>query len=204
MVDEILKVEPQLFGAQVQHTPNARKMELWQTIVNRVNAVGHHPCTRDDIRKRWNDLRGKVRAMAARHHIAVQKTGGGPIPPEYPDWEEKVLAILHPEGLTGLTGGMDSEHKGKRKKIEKYSWRVHDNRDSRTLKERTPEQMEIGTIRRPLTKDEKDLRRKNGQCLYCGRKGHFAKDCPIKPKNKQGPVQKVAANAPVELENENT
>ncbi|KAJ1190398.1 hypothetical protein NDU88_007136 [Pleurodeles waltl] len=86
-------------------------------------------------------------------------------------------------------------------KIQKYSWRVHDNRDSGTPNERTPEPMEIGTIRRPLTKDEKDLCRKNGQCLYCGRKGNFPKDCPIKPKNKQGPVQKVAANAPVELEN---
>ncbi|KAJ1189546.1 hypothetical protein NDU88_006291 [Pleurodeles waltl] len=56
MVDEILKVVPQIFGSEVQHTPIARKMELWQTIVNRVNAEGHHPRTRDDIRKRWNDL----------------------------------------------------------------------------------------------------------------------------------------------------
>ncbi|KAJ1150235.1 hypothetical protein NDU88_003030 [Pleurodeles waltl] len=47
--------------------------------------------------------------MACRHHIAVQKTEGGPppTPPDYADWEEKVLTILHPEGLTGLTGGMD-------------------------------------------------------------------------------------------------
>ncbi|KAJ1083542.1 hypothetical protein NDU88_003700 [Pleurodeles waltl] len=64
---------------------------------------GDQPRTRDDIRKRWNDLQGKVRAMASRHHNAVQKTGGGlpPTPPDYTDWEEKVLAILHPEGLTG-------------------------------------------------------------------------------------------------------
>ncbi|KAJ1129356.1 hypothetical protein NDU88_007727 [Pleurodeles waltl] len=109
MVDEILKVEPQIFGSEVQHTPISRKMELWQTIVNRVNAVGHHPLTRDDICKRWNDLRGKARAMASRHHIAVQKTGGGPqpTPPNYTDWEEKLLTILHSEGLTGLIEGMD-------------------------------------------------------------------------------------------------
>ncbi|KAJ1123319.1 hypothetical protein NDU88_001790 [Pleurodeles waltl] len=110
MVDKILKVEPQIFGSEVHHTPSAWKLELWQTIVNRVNAVAHHPRTRDDIRKRWNDLWGKVRGMASRHLIAVQKTGGGPppTPPDYTDWDEKVLAILHPEGLTGLTGGMDS------------------------------------------------------------------------------------------------
>ncbi|KAJ1100944.1 hypothetical protein NDU88_006019 [Pleurodeles waltl] len=90
MVDEILKVEPQIFGAEVQHTPIARKLELWQTIVNRVNTVGHHPRTRDDIRKRWSDLRGKVRAMASRHHIAVRKTGGGP-PPTPPDYTDCVV-----------------------------------------------------------------------------------------------------------------
>ncbi|KAJ1216337.1 hypothetical protein NDU88_003940 [Pleurodeles waltl] len=94
-----------------------------------------------------------------------------------------------------------NERKGTLKKTEKHSWHAHDNKDSRTPRERTPEPMEIGTIRRPLTKGEKDLCRKNGQCLYCGRKGHFAKDCPIKTKSKRGPVQKVATNASVESEN---
>ncbi|KAJ1098270.1 hypothetical protein NDU88_003386 [Pleurodeles waltl] len=110
MVEEIVRVEPQLFGAQVQHTTIARKMELWQRIVDRVNAVGQHPRNRDDIRKRWNDLRGKVRSMVSRHNIAVQKTGGGPppTPPEFTAWEEEVLHILHPEGLAGVSGGMDS------------------------------------------------------------------------------------------------
>ncbi|KAJ1101422.1 hypothetical protein NDU88_006490 [Pleurodeles waltl] len=93
----------------MQHT-HCQEDGAMQTIVNRVNAVGYHPHTRDDIRKRWNNLQRKVRAMASRHHISVQKTGRGPppTPPDYTDWEEKVLAILHPEGLTGLTGGMDS------------------------------------------------------------------------------------------------
>ncbi|KAJ1097334.1 hypothetical protein NDU88_002458 [Pleurodeles waltl] len=110
MVEEIVRVEPQLFGAQVQHTTIARKMELWSRIVDRVNAVGQHPRNRDDIRKRWNDLRGKVRSMVSRHNIAVQRTGGGPppTPPEFTVWEEEVLHILHPEGLAGVGGGMDS------------------------------------------------------------------------------------------------
>ncbi|KAJ1125080.1 hypothetical protein NDU88_003518 [Pleurodeles waltl] len=110
MLEEIIRVEPQLFGTQVQHTTIARKAELWQRIVDRVNAVGQHPRNRDDIRKRWNDLRGKVRSMVSRHNIAVQKTGGGPppTPPEFTAWEQEVLNILHPEGLAGVGGGMDS------------------------------------------------------------------------------------------------
>ncbi|KAJ1150115.1 hypothetical protein NDU88_002913 [Pleurodeles waltl] len=110
MVDKIIRVEPQLFGSQVQHTTIARKMELWQRIVDRVNAVGQHPRTRDYIRKRWNDLPGKVRSVVSRHQIAVKRTGGGPPPPppELTTWEEQVLAVLNPEGLAGVAGGMDS------------------------------------------------------------------------------------------------
>ncbi|KAJ1118858.1 hypothetical protein NDU88_007045 [Pleurodeles waltl] len=85
-------------------------MELWRRIVERVNAVGQHPRNRDDIRKRWNDLRGKVRSVVYRHHLAVQRAGGGPPPPppQLTTWEEQVLAILPPEGLEGVAGGMDS------------------------------------------------------------------------------------------------
>ncbi|KAJ1110014.1 hypothetical protein NDU88_007369 [Pleurodeles waltl] len=101
MVEEISRVEPQLFSAQVQQI--ARKKELWQRIVDRVNSMGTYPWTRDDIRKRWNDLRGKVRSIASRHQVAIMRTGCGPPPPplQLTAWKELVLAIQHPEGLTG-------------------------------------------------------------------------------------------------------
>ncbi|KAJ1095721.1 hypothetical protein NDU88_000879 [Pleurodeles waltl] len=85
-------------------------MELWRTIVDRVNAVGQHPRNRENIRKRWNDLRGKVRSTVSRHNIAVQRTGGGPPPPppQLTTWEEQVLTIMHPEGLRGVGGGWDT------------------------------------------------------------------------------------------------
>ncbi|KAJ1089959.1 hypothetical protein NDU88_003099 [Pleurodeles waltl] len=37
-------------------------MELGPRVMDGVNAVGQHPRTRDDIKKRWNDLQGKVSA----------------------------------------------------------------------------------------------------------------------------------------------
>ncbi|KAJ1117727.1 hypothetical protein NDU88_005924 [Pleurodeles waltl] len=110
MVEEIIRVEPQLFGSQVQHTSISRKMELRRRIVVRVNAVGQHPRNREDIRERWNDLRGKVRSTVSRHNIAVQRTGGGPPtpPPQLITWEEQVLTIMHPQGLGGVGGGWDT------------------------------------------------------------------------------------------------
>ncbi|KAJ1104884.1 hypothetical protein NDU88_002292 [Pleurodeles waltl] len=110
MVEEIVRVEPQLFASQVQHTSIARKMDLRRRIVDRVNAVGQHPRNREDIRKRWNDLRGKVRSTVSRHNIAVQQTGGGPPPPpqQLTTWEEQVLTIMHREGLGGVGGGWDT------------------------------------------------------------------------------------------------
>ncbi|OMJ19218.1 Retrotransposon-derived protein PEG10 [Smittium culicis] len=34
-----------------------------------------------------------------------------------------------------------------------------------------------------LTKEEKEKRMRNGECLYCGIKGHLIDDCTLKPKN---------------------
>ncbi|KAJ1123822.1 hypothetical protein NDU88_002289 [Pleurodeles waltl] len=39
-------------------------MELWRIIVGRVNAVGQHPRTRDDIRKSVHQKKGIWRAIA--------------------------------------------------------------------------------------------------------------------------------------------
>ena len=47
------------------------------------------------------------------------------------------------------------------------------------------EPMQIGGIRGPLSSEEKDRRRKANLCLYCGRPGHFARDCSAKPKTKK-------------------
>jgi hypothetical protein len=41
--------------------------------------------------------------------------------------------------------------------------------------------MQIDSIRyRTLTQDEKDRRRREGLCLYCGEEGHLARDCKKK------------------------
>ncbi|KAJ1105483.1 hypothetical protein NDU88_002889 [Pleurodeles waltl] len=51
-----------------------------------------------------------VSFVVSRHQVAVQRTGGGPPPPppQLTTWEEQVLKIMHPEGLAGVAGGLDS------------------------------------------------------------------------------------------------
>lgn len=44
-----------------------------------------------------------------------------------------------------------------------------------------------GRIRGPLSKEERDRRRNNNLCLYCGRSGHFLGNCPYTPKKVQNP-----------------
>ena len=46
------------------------------------------------------------------------------------------------------------------------------------------EPMQIGSVRGPLTEEERRRRRSLGLCLYCGKKGHFLRDCTAKPKRK--------------------
>jgi hypothetical protein len=44
-----------------------------------------------------------------------------------------------------------------------------------------PAPMEVDSIRGPLTQGEKDRRRQNNLCLYCGTPGHRALDCRKRP-----------------------
>src|SRR5690606_28997540 len=52
---------------------------------------------------------------------------------------------------------------------------------SATSKPSGPEPMDLDAVKpKKLSKEERDQRIKDGVCLYCGKKGHFAKECPAK------------------------
>lgn len=46
-----------------------------------------------------------------------------------------------------------------------------------------PEPMQVGRAR--LSREEKERRRAQGLCLYCGAGGHFASKCPVKANTRQ-------------------
>lgn len=49
-----------------------------------------------------------------------------------------------------------------------------------------PNDMELGTMKGPLTPQEKERRRRENLCLYCAQKGHFASNCPNKRPSTMG------------------
>ncbi|KAJ1179887.1 hypothetical protein NDU88_005118 [Pleurodeles waltl] len=58
-----------------------------------------------------------MRSMATRHQLAVQRTGSGPPPPppQITTCDEQVFAIMHPEVLAGVAGGLDSGQRSSEK-----------------------------------------------------------------------------------------
>lgn len=44
----------------------------------------------------------------------------------------------------------------------------------------TPEPMQLGVLRPSLTQEERQRRRMNNLCLYCGEPGHYVRNCPLK------------------------
>lgn len=46
----------------------------------------------------------------------------------------------------------------------------------------TPEPMQLGLLRPSLTVEERQRRRQQNLCLYCGGSGHYVRSCPVKPR----------------------
>lgn len=86
------------------------------------------------------------------------------------------------EDLIDLTVQLDHrllERRGDRNRGEgRYFYpRVKSSTEDHPKVPEGVEPMQIGGIRRPLYLEEKEKRRRLKQCLYCGKGGHFIKDC---------------------------
>ena len=56
-----------------------------------------------------------------------------------------------------------------------------------------PAPMDIGRVRGPLTNEEKQKRRAQGLCLYCGKAGHLVRDCRAPGKRQRSTSVKQVA-----------
>ena len=99
-----------------------------------------------------------------------------------------VLAQIDPQPTTcteliNLTLRLDhrmAERSGQRNKGDKVFSQSEKGKGS----EGGIEAMEIGLVHSSLSRVERELRRRNGLCMYCGKKGHFVRECMAKPKGR--------------------
>ncbi|XP_078314100.1 uncharacterized protein LOC144619599 [Crassostrea virginica] len=95
------------------HT-HARTNKLWIfiTVCNRINSASVTCGTRDvdDVKRRWKDIKLRVKKKEALRKQLVRKTGGGP-PPDitFKPWEDEVLSLIPEESISGLEGAVDTD-----------------------------------------------------------------------------------------------
>ncbi|XP_061186964.1 uncharacterized protein LOC133195107 [Saccostrea echinata] len=84
------------------------KQRAWFEITERVNSC--FSCVRSvkDVKKKWQDIQSHTKKKAANRKSEMKKTGGGSPPPELKPWEEKIVAVLSNDIISGVEGGYES------------------------------------------------------------------------------------------------
>ncbi|XP_069460645.1 nuclear apoptosis-inducing factor 1-like [Ambystoma mexicanum] len=87
----------------MKHAAQIKKKEVWQEVAQTVSAVATTPRTVHNCRKRWDDLRHRVRNILADNRRAAMATGGGPHSPvKLMPWEETASTFIDPESIEGF------------------------------------------------------------------------------------------------------
>ncbi|XP_069469917.1 myb-related transcription factor, partner of profilin-like [Ambystoma mexicanum] len=94
-----------------------QKRDIWQEVARKVSAVGTTLHSVKDCRKRWDDLRLRVRNIMASNRREAMATGGGPhSPAKMMPWEETASSFIDPESIEGFgemeTGAASSPEGG--------------------------------------------------------------------------------------------
>ncbi|XP_069482289.1 uncharacterized protein [Ambystoma mexicanum] len=105
LTDEVVAHSDELYGIRQRKTSAQRRTAIWHSIGQKVTAVASVPRDGEDCRKRWNDLRIRVRGLLSQHQQESLATGGGTLEPlVLTTWEEKCSTVLYVEGTEGIVG----------------------------------------------------------------------------------------------------
>ncbi|XP_063781192.1 uncharacterized protein LOC134929526 [Pseudophryne corroboree] len=104
-----MKYQRQLFGPESAKVPTRKKTVLWAKVVAAVNSEGVVKRTEDTCRKRYYDIKRRVKSKMAKEAKSARKTGGGPpFIATYVDYEEPMRTIIPPE-VVSATHVRDSD-----------------------------------------------------------------------------------------------
>ncbi|CAM4558142.1 unnamed protein product [Leuciscus chuanchicus] len=110
LLEEVESKKIQLFSKLKNCVTNADKKKSWAEITQKINAAGYgYERSPEEVRKKWTDFASVTKRRAAARRREAKKTGGGinSVPPLTAE-EEIVFAILGPEALEGIPGGIDA------------------------------------------------------------------------------------------------
>ena len=101
---EVKKRKMILFGTLSPTLTFTLKIQTWLEVRNQLVATGFPPRTKEQLKKKWEDLSSVTKAKYAQR----KKTGGGAI--EWTDVDELITEILGKENtsLVSIVGGIDS------------------------------------------------------------------------------------------------
>ncbi|XP_053561009.1 uncharacterized protein LOC128652087 [Bombina bombina] len=103
LIDKIRPVYDKLFGKLATRTSYSEKNNIWRRIAKAVNAVSDHPRSIPKCKKRFNDIKRKVKEKLVKIDNHNRRTGGHP-PLRLPfcQYERITRDLIHPAMITGI------------------------------------------------------------------------------------------------------
>ncbi|XP_075037450.1 uncharacterized protein LOC142098509 [Mixophyes fleayi] len=103
LVHNIIPCYEVILGNLAAQTPLRRRHQLWGRACDAVNAVGPLKRTVAHCRKRFSDIKRRLKEKMAQERRSTRRTGGGPpLRMEYTTYEEELRQIMPAEIVEGI------------------------------------------------------------------------------------------------------
>ncbi|XP_071100859.1 nuclear apoptosis-inducing factor 1-like [Haliotis cracherodii] len=89
---------------------SARRQEAWQVITATLNSSCSHPRTKEEVEKKWKNVKSQAKHKYSEFGKLTKGTGGGPAPAPISPVTNAVIDILGQDNvtLTGVPGSIDT------------------------------------------------------------------------------------------------
>ncbi|XP_046551421.1 myb-related transcription factor, partner of profilin-like [Haliotis rubra] len=89
---------------------SAKRQEAWQVITATINSAGLHPRSKEEVEKKWKNIKSQSKQKYSKFNRKTRGTGGGPAPTPISPVTDAVIDILGQDNvaLTGVPGSVDS------------------------------------------------------------------------------------------------
>ena len=92
---------------------NKKKKAIWESISEKVNALGVAKRTPTEVREKWRAMCGVARKELNQEKKSKERTGGGKPPPPPNATSQRILELFGDEpGFSGIEGGIESGQAG--------------------------------------------------------------------------------------------